>query len=114
MFLYFHKVKKFCHFQGYATANESLEMATALGIRYNELKNPCMIRRENLNDALAFYGWISEAEEQSEWLSDRKRQTISTDYGDTLHAVQLLAKRHAHLEADINSRRVRFLVCNLN
>ncbi|VDK88570.1 unnamed protein product, partial [Litomosoides sigmodontis] len=91
--------------QSYATANESLEMAIALGIRYNELKNPCMIRRENLNDALAFYGWISEAEEQSEWLSDRKRQTISTDYGDTLHAVQLLVKKHAHLEADINSRR---------
>lgn len=83
-------------------------MATALGIRYNELKKPCAIRRENLNDALAFYGWISEAEEQMEWLSDRRRQTISTDYGDTLHAVQLLTKKHAHLEADVNSRRVRF------
>ncbi|VBB25988.1 unnamed protein product, partial [Acanthocheilonema viteae] len=91
--------------QGYATANESLEMATTLGIRYNELKKPCAIRRENLNDALAFYGWISETEEQTEWLSDRKRQTISTDYGDTLHAVQLLVKKHAHLEADINGRR---------
>ncbi|VIO98093.1 probable spectrin beta chain, putative [Brugia malayi] len=91
--------------KGYATANDSLEMAKALGIRYNELKKPCIIRRENLNDALAFYGWISEAEEQVEWLSDRKRQTISTDYGDTLHAVQLLTKKHAHLEADVNSRR---------
>lgn len=83
-------------------------MATALELRYNELKKPCMIRRENLNDALAFYGWISEAEEQTEWFSDRKRLTISTDYGDTLHAVQLLAKKHAHLEAEINSRQVRF------
>ncbi|VDK61916.1 unnamed protein product [Onchocerca ochengi] len=91
--------------QGYATANESLEMATALEIRYNELKKPCIIRRENLNDALAFYGWISEVEEQTEWLNDRKRQTISTDYGDTLHAVQFLIKKHAHLEADVNSRR---------
>ncbi|EJD74610.1 beta chain spectrin [Loa loa] len=91
--------------QGYATANESLEMAKALEIRYNELKKPCVIRRANLNDALAFYGWISEAEEQTEWLSDRKRQTISTDYGDTLHAIQLLTKKHAHLEADVNSRR---------
>uniref|UniRef100_A0A915PUP8 Spectrin beta chain n=1 Tax=Setaria digitata TaxID=48799 RepID=A0A915PUP8_9BILA len=91
--------------QGYATANESLEMATALGERYNKLKKPCIIRRENLNDALAFYGWISEAEEQIEWLSDRKRQTVNTDYGDTLHAVQLLTKKHAHLEADVNSHQ---------
>lgn len=95
-------------FQRYATANESSEMAKALEIRYNELKKPCLIRRANLNDALAFYGWIAEAEEQIEWLSDRRRQTRSVDYGDTLHAVQLLIKKHAHLQADVNSRQVKF------
>lgn len=96
-------------FQSYATAKESLDMATALEIRYKELEKPCIIRRENLNDALAFYGWMSEAEEQIEWISDRKPLALSTDYGDTLHAVQSLIKKHAHLAAEVNSRQVRVL-----
>ncbi|VDM96556.1 unnamed protein product [Thelazia callipaeda] len=91
--------------QGYATAVESLQMATALEMRYYDLQKPCLIRRENLNDALSFYGWISEAEEQIEWLDNRKRQAISTGYGDTLHVVQSLVKKHAHLEAEVDGRK---------
>uniref|UniRef100_F1KPH2 Spectrin beta chain n=1 Tax=Ascaris suum TaxID=6253 RepID=F1KPH2_ASCSU len=91
--------------QGYANTKESLEMAKAVEQRYFGLKEPCQIRRDNLRDALAFYEWISEAEEQLEWIGDKMRQAISTDYGDTLHAVQSLTKKHALLEEEINSRQ---------
>lgn len=81
-------------------------MTRAIEARYNELKSPCQIRRENLNDARSFYAWLSEAEEQIEWIGDKKRQAMSTDYGDTLHAVQSLTKKHAHFQAELEGRQV--------
>lgn len=81
-------------------------MAKTVEMRYNSLKKPCQIRRDNLRDAFAFYKWNSEAEEQIEWLGDKLRQLKSTDYGDTLHAVQSLTKKHSHLEEEVNTRQV--------
>ncbi|VDM44604.1 unnamed protein product [Toxocara canis] len=91
--------------QGYANAKESLNMARAVEQRYLGLKEPCQIRRDNLREALTFYEWISEAEEQVEWIGDKMRQATSTEYGDTLHAVQSLTKKHALLEEEVNSRQ---------
>uniref|UniRef100_A0A158QA40 Spectrin beta chain n=1 Tax=Enterobius vermicularis TaxID=51028 RepID=A0A158QA40_ENTVE len=91
--------------KGYTTAVESLEMAKAVEARYNGLKEPCQIRRDNLKEALAYHEWASEVEEHLEWINDKLCQARSTDYGDSVHSVQSLTKKHALLEEELKSRQ---------
>lgn len=85
-------------------------MAKAVEARYNGLKEPCQIRRDNLKEALAYHEWASEVEEHLEWINDKLCQARSTDYGDSVHSVQSLTKKHALLEEELKSRQVCFFV----
>uniref|UniRef100_A0A7E4UVW3 Spectrin beta chain n=1 Tax=Panagrellus redivivus TaxID=6233 RepID=A0A7E4UVW3_PANRE len=89
---------------GYEGLERIVEHADKLAQRYDDLKEPCQIRHDNLLDSLKFFAWSNEASEQMDWLQELLPQVRSTDYGATLHAAQSLSKKHDILEQDIRSR----------
>ncbi|KAK0410555.1 hypothetical protein QR680_005192 [Steinernema hermaphroditum] len=89
--------------QNYSNVGMLATTAEELKTRYEGLKEPCEIRRENLEEARRLFEWQSEANEQMGWLNEKMPQIESTDYGSTLLQAQSLHKRHQILEQEIHS-----------
>lgn len=112
---------------GEVTPEEQVDTPTAqvraLLARWEALHEPCQIREANLRDAIRFFGWASQADEQLEWLvaklgplerykhkvtCHRKLGTpnsmCSSDYGRSLHSAQSLVQKHQILEQEFAVR----------
>uniref|UniRef100_A0A1I7Z9V4 PH domain-containing protein n=1 Tax=Steinernema glaseri TaxID=37863 RepID=A0A1I7Z9V4_9BILA len=89
--------------QNYSNVDALVTTAEELRLRYSGLKEPCLIRRENLEEARRLFEWHSEANEQMGWLQEKMPQIQSSDYGNTLLQAQSLHKKHQILEQEIHS-----------
>uniref|UniRef100_A0A914LZG0 Uncharacterized protein n=1 Tax=Meloidogyne incognita TaxID=6306 RepID=A0A914LZG0_MELIC len=84
------------------------ERAEALRGRWNAVDEPCQIRSQNLSEAVSFYHWADQTDEQIEWLESRVRLLESSDYGRSLHSAQSLLQKHQILEKEFSVRQPTF------
>uniref|UniRef100_A0A914XIB6 Spectrin alpha chain n=1 Tax=Plectus sambesii TaxID=2011161 RepID=A0A914XIB6_9BILA len=91
--------------QGHFMTDELSAKARSVDERYASLQEPCQIRRENLRDAHALYQWMHEVEEETAWMREKLPPASSTDYGDTLQAVQSLHRKHLALEQELTAKQ---------
>ncbi|CAD5225498.1 unnamed protein product [Bursaphelenchus okinawaensis] len=82
-----------------------LQHAEAVKTRYNELKDPCKNRAENLDEALRYFQWAAEADEELVWLADKVPQLRSKNYGNSLREAQSLNKKHEILQQEIETHQ---------
>ncbi|CAD5229846.1 unnamed protein product [Bursaphelenchus xylophilus] len=82
-----------------------LQHAEAVLNRYNDLKDPCKNRAENLGEALRFFQWSAESDEELVWLADKLPQLRSKNYGNSLREAQSLNKKHEILQQEIETHQ---------
>ncbi|CAJ0573578.1 unnamed protein product, partial [Mesorhabditis spiculigera] len=90
--------------KGATDTDQLLKSAEQVELRYAQLGEPIKIRRENLLDAKKLFEWEAEAQEETEWMHDRMPLVRSADFGDSLHSAEHLSKKHALLEAELDTR----------
>ena len=69
-------------------------------------------KTKGLNEAMEEQQYNRNIEDLEIWLAEVEAQLLSEDYGKDLTSVQNLQKKHALLDADINSRQVIYC-CSL-
>ncbi|TGZ69187.1 hypothetical protein CRM22_003879 [Opisthorchis felineus] len=68
---------------------------------WDELQTLTAIRRQKLEDSLAYQDFLDSVEEEEAWILEKQHLLSSEDFGDTLAAVQGLQKKHDAFEADL-------------
>lgn len=89
---------------GHFMRDEVHERAIDAIRRYHSLHEPTAIRRDNLDDSLAQQQFLRDADDELQWLADKEPLAASADLGASLTAVQMLQKKHAALEAELQAR----------
>ncbi|CAH8451535.1 unnamed protein product [Schistosoma rodhaini] len=69
---------------------------------WEELQGLTALRRQKLEESLAYQDFIDGVEEEEAWILEKQHLLSSEDYGDTLAAVQGLLKKHDAFETDLN------------
>ncbi|CAH8834837.1 unnamed protein product [Trichobilharzia szidati] len=69
---------------------------------WEELQGLSALRRQKLEESLAYQDFIDGVEEEEAWILEKQHLLSSEDYGDTLAAVQGLLKKHDAFESDLN------------
>uniref|UniRef100_A0A0K0EWJ5 Karst (inferred by orthology to a D. melanogaster protein) n=1 Tax=Strongyloides venezuelensis TaxID=75913 RepID=A0A0K0EWJ5_STRVS len=90
--------------KGYENIDSLMILADQVKNRYNALAEPCQIRKENLEDAYIYYSWVSQANDEIDWINEMVPKLSSNDYGDSLQAAQSLSKKHQILQQEVVAR----------
>ncbi|KAH8851040.1 Spectrin alpha chain [Schistosoma japonicum] len=69
---------------------------------WEELQGLTALRRQKLEESLAYQDFIDGVEEEEAWILEKQHLLSSEDYGDTLAAVQGLLKKHDTFDTDLN------------
>ncbi|VDP84941.1 unnamed protein product [Echinostoma caproni] len=68
---------------------------------WEELQALTALRRQKLEESLAYQDFLDSVEEEEAWILEKQHLLSSEDYGDTLAAVQGLQKKHEAFETDL-------------
>lgn len=68
---------------------------------WDELQTLTALRRQKLEESLAYQDYLDGVEEEEAWILEKQHLLSSEDYGDTLAAVQGLQKKHEAFETDL-------------
>ncbi|TPP57241.1 Spectrin alpha chain non-erythrocytic [Fasciola gigantica] len=68
---------------------------------WEELQTLTALRRQKLEESLAYQDFLDSVEEEEAWILEKQHLLSSEDYGDTLAAVQGLQKKHEAFETDL-------------
>ncbi|KAF5401772.1 Spectrin alpha chain non-erythrocytic [Paragonimus heterotremus] len=68
---------------------------------WDELQSLTALRRQKLEESLAYQDFLDSVEEEEAWILEKQHLLSSEDYGSTLAAVQGLQKKHEAFEADL-------------
>lgn len=72
-------------------------------IRYCQLEDPMAKRHQQLEDSLRLHQFRHDAEDEVNWIRERRPLASSSDLGHTLTEVQNLQKKHSVLETELSS-----------
>lgn len=72
--------------------------------RYKRLPQACQSRRTNLQEAIAFYQFCRDIDDELAWIAERYPLARSDEFGDSLSEVQTFIKRQQKLRQEVLSR----------
>lgn len=79
----------------------------ALRKKFDELEGPMSERRKELEKARDLHQLKRDIAEENRWIDEKNRSAESTNYGDSLHAVQVLQAKHDTLTAEVEGHEPR-------
>ncbi|XP_033114838.1 spectrin alpha chain, non-erythrocytic 1-like isoform X3 [Anneissia japonica] len=74
-----------------------------LNQRWNELQQLANERSETLGSAHEVQRFFRDADETKDWINDKNNALNTENYGQDLHSVQALQRKHQGLERDLNA-----------
>lgn len=81
--------------------NKINESANLVKQKYANLKEPCVIRQENLQESLALFTVLHDFEDSNQWIQDKLSLASIEDLGSNLEETKKLLKKHQQLEQEM-------------
>lgn len=72
--------------------------------RYKRLPQAAQSRRNNLQEASAFYQFCRDVEDELAWMAERQSLAKSDEFGESVSEVQTFIKRHQKLRQEVLAR----------